>query len=426
MKYYSIDKLSNKMSLITAPLVGTETVTVLVMVKTGSKYETRRESGLSHFLEHMFFKGTDKRSSAKLLSTELDAIGGEYNAFTSKEYTGYFIKVASEKTEKALELVSDMLLNSKFSAEEIEREKGVIVEEINMYEDNPLMKIEDVFEECLYGDTPAGWDTAGTVANVKAFKRDDFVKYFTKQYGTKSSTLIVAGKLPKNINKLAQKYFSTTHKNNWQDKVKVKEAQKVPTLKKVIKKTDQVTLSLGVRVGKFTEKDEFVIKMLAIILGGSMSSRMFSEVRERRGLAYFVRTNAEFYSDTGYLTTAAGIKRGHEEEAVSVIIDEYKKVVTELVPDEELRRTKDMIKGRMAIALEASDDLASWYGRQAIYRKEYLSPEDHLAIVEKISAGDLKKMAKRIFIDTNLNLALIGQISPKLENSLKKALTFNK
>lgn len=420
-----MDKLGNNMSFISAPLAGTETVTVLVMVKTGSKYESRQESGLSHFLEHMFFKGTLKRPSAKALSIELDAIGGEYNAFTSKEYTGYYIKVASEKTEKALELVSDMLLNSQFPAEEIEREKGVIVEEINMYEDNPLMKIEDVFEACLYGDTPAGWDTAGTVANIKAFKRNDFVKYFSRQYGAKSSSLIVAGKLPKNINKLSEKYFGATPSNNWQDKIKVKENQKIPALKKVVKKTDQVTLSLGVRLGKISEKEEFITKMLAIILGGSMSSRMFSEVRERRGLAYFVRTNTELYSDTGYLTTGAGIKRGHEEEAVSVIIDEYKKIITELVPEDELQRTKDMVKGRMAISLESSDDLASWYGRQVIYRKKYLRPEDYIKEIESINALDLKKMAKRIFIDANLNLALIGQISTSLENSLKKVLTFN-
>lgn len=425
MKYYSIDKLSNKMPFIAAPLIGTETVTVLVMIKTGSKYENRKESGLSHFLEHMFFKGTSKRPSAKSLSVELDAIGGEYNAFTSKEYTGYFIKAASEKTEKALELVSDMLLNSQFETDEIEREKGVIVEEINMYEDNPLMKIEDVFESCLYGDTPAGWDTAGTVANVKAFKRADFVKYFIKQYGSKSSSLIVAGKLPKNINKLAQKYFGITPDNSWQDKIKVKESQKVPALKKVTKKTDQVTLSLGVRIGKFNERDEIVVKMLAIILGGSMSSRMFSEVRERRGLAYFVRTNTELYSDSGYLTTTAGIKLSHEEEAVRVIIDEYKKITNELVSADELRRTKDLIKGRMAISLESSDDLASWYGRQVIYRKKYLSPEDYINTIEKISALDLKKMAKRIFNDANLNLALIGTVSTKLETGLKKALTFN-
>lgn len=424
MKYYSVNKLANKMPVILAPLMGTETITVLVMVKTGSKYESRKQSGLSHFLEHMFFKGTEKRPSAKALSIELDAVGGEYNAFTGKEYTGYYIKVASHKAEKALELVSDMLLNSKFESEEIEREKGVIVEEINMYEDNPLMKIEDVFESCLYGDTPAGWDTAGSVTNVQSFKRKDFVNYFKSQYGAKSSSLIIAGKMPKNINSLAKKYFSSLPINNWRDKVKVKDNQKNVNLKVVNKKTDQSTLSLGVRLGKISLKDEYVVKMLAIILGGSMSSRMFSEVRERRGLAYFVRTSTEFYSDSGYLTTTAGIKLGHEEEAVSVIINEYKNVIKESISEEELRRAKDMIKGRIAISLEASDDLANWYGHQTIYRQKYLSPNDFLNEIEKVSIKDLEKMAKKIFVDSNLNLALIGSVSVKLEKSLKNILSF--
>lgn len=426
MNNYTIDKLSNKMPFIAAPLAGTETVTVLLMVKTGSKYENRQQSGLSHFLEHMFFKGTDKRPDAQTLSVELDSVGGEYNAFTSKEYTGYFVKVASEKTEKALELLSDMLINSKFEAGEIEKEKGVIIEELNMYEDNPMMKIEDVFEECLYGDTPAGWDTIGTAQNIRSFKRADFVKYFKSQYGAKSAYLIVAGKLPKNISKLSEKYFGILPDNKWKDKLKVKEDQKAPQLKKAMKKTDQVTLSLGVRLGKFTEKEEFIIKMLAIILGGSMSSRMFSEVREKRGLAYFVRTNSELYSDSGYLTTMAGIRRGYEEEAIKVIISEYKKISEEMISDTELVRTKDMLKGRLAISLESSDDLAGWYGRQAIYRKEYLRPQDYIKEIQNVTAEDLKKMAKKIFVDANLNLALIGPISASLEKRLKKALSFSK
>ncbi|MEI6836113.1 MAG: pitrilysin family protein [Candidatus Falkowbacteria bacterium] len=422
MKQYNINTLDNKLAYISAPLAGTKTITVLVVIKTGSKYESRRESGLSHFLEHMFFKGTIKRPTALALASELDSVGGEYNAFTSKEYTGYWIKVSSEKTEIALELVSDMLLNSTFPAEEIEREKGTIIEELNMYEDNPLMKIEDVFETCLYGDTPAGWDTIGTISNIKAFKRQDFIKYFERQYGTKSSTLIVAGNLPKNTNNLVKKYFSPFTKNAWKDKVKVRENQKTPALLKVVKKTDQVTLSLGVRTSAIGHKDEFIIKLLAIILGGSMSSRLFSEIRERRGLAYSVRTGTEFYSDSGYLTTTTGIKLNHEEEVVNLIIDAYKKVSTELVPEEELIRAKDMLKGRLAISLEASDDLANWYGRQAILRKKYITPEDYAEEINKITAADLRRIAKKIFVEHNLNLALIGPIDVKKEAVLRKAL----
>jgi len=421
MKYTT---LGNKMAYISAPLSGTETITALVVIKTGSKYESRRENGLSHFLEHMFFKGTSKRPTALSLAAELDGVGGEYNAFTSKEYTGYWIKVSGDKTEIALEIVSDMLLNSKFEAEEIEREKGVIIEEINMYEDNPLMKIEDVFETCLYGDTPAGWDVAGTVANVKSFKRQDFMNYFTRQYGASSATLILSGNVPKNADALVKKYFLNFTKNTWKDKVKVKENQKNPAVLSVHKKTDQVTLALGVRTQAIGHKEEFTIKLLSIILGGSMSSRLFSEVRERRGLAYSVRTSTEFYSDSGYLATTAGIKLGHEEEVVNIIINEYKRISEELVPDEELKRAKDMIRGRLAISLEASDDLANWYGRQAILRKKYLSPADYIKEIEKIKPADLRRVAKKIFIVKNLNLALIGPLTSKKEASLKKALKF--
>lgn len=424
MKNYSINKLNNKLAYISAPMVGTKTVTVLLVVRTGSKYESRRESGLSHFLEHMFFKGTNKRPTALALASELDSVGGEYNAFTSKEYTGYWIKVGNEKTGAALELVSDMLLNSKFEAEEIEREKGTIIEELNMYEDNPLMKIEDVFEACLYGDTPAGWDTIGTVNNIKAFKRQDFINYFTKQYGATSSTLIVAGNLPQNINSLVKKYFSSFTKNNWQNKVAVKENQKTPKILKVVKKTDQVTLSLGVRTTAVGHKDEFLVKLLAIILGGSMSSRLFSEIRERRGLAYSVRTGAEFYSDSGYLTTTTGIKLNHEEEVVKLIVSAYQRISQELVSEEELNRAKDMLRGRLAISLESSDDVANWYGRQAILRKKYFTPEEYLKEISKITANDLRRVARKIFVEHNLNLALIGPIDTKKENALKKILKF--
>jgi len=343
------------------------------------------------------------------LSSELDSLGCEYNAFTSKEYTGYWIKVSSDKTETALELVSDMLLNSKFEEEEIEREKGTIIEELNMYEDNPLMRIEDIFENCLYGDTPAGWDIVGTVAHIKSFKRQDFINYFKRQYGATSATLIVAGNLPKNTNNLVKK-------------VKVKEAQKQPAMILIKKKTDQVTLSLGVRTGATNDKDEFIVRVLAIILGGSMSSRLFIEIRERRGLAYSVRTSSELFSDTGYLTTTTGIKLGHEEEAVNLIIEAYKKVSKELIPEEEITRAKDMLKGRLTISLEASDDLANWYGRQAIYRKKYLTPADYIEEITKITAADLKRVAKKIFVEHNLNLALIGPIDAKKEAALKKAL----
>lgn len=424
MSTYHQKTLNNSLPVLTVPLSGTKTVTVLLMVRTGSKYESKKESGLSHFLEHLFFKGTERYPDAQTLASALDQFGAEYNAFTSKEYTGYWIKVAASKLEIALDLVSDMLLNSRFKTEDIEREKGVIVEELNMYEDNPLFKIDDLLEGCLYGDSPAGRDIGGTAENVKLFKRADFIRYFKRQYGASSSTLVVAGRLPKNYPDLVKKYFSAFPKNNWRDKTKVKEGQKKPQLLAKYKKTDQTTLSLAVRAFPVGHKDELVLKLMATILGGSMSSRLFSEIREQRGLAYSVRTSAEFYTDTGYLATTSGIRLGKEEEAITVILDNYKRFTTELVPDAELQRTKDMYKGRLAISLESSDSLANWYGSQAVMARPLKTPEEYLEKIEAVTASDLRRVARKIFKNEGLNLALIGPVNKAKLETFKKILKF--
>ncbi len=424
MAMYQTQILKNGLSVVKAPLKGTETVTVLLMVRTGSKYESKKENGLSHFLEHMFFKGTERYPNAQALASALDEVGGEYNAFTSKEYTGYWIKVGANKLATALDLVSDMLLNSRFEASEIEKEKGVIIEELNMYEDNPLFKIEDVLESCLYGDTPAGRDIGGTPANVRQFKRADFIRYFNSQYGATSSTLVVAGRLPKNVSQLVNRYFKDFLKNKWRDKVKVQERQKQPKLLAKIKKTDQTTLSLGVRTFAAGHKDEAAVKLLALILGGSMSSRLFSEIREQRGLAYSVRTSAEAYTDSGYLTTTSGIRLGKEKEAITIILNNYQRLTTELVPEEELKKTKEMLKGRLALSLEASDDLANWYGMQAGMKRPLRSPEEYLKKIMAVESSDLRRVAKKIFKNENLNLALIGPLNNHKQNAMKKILSF--
>ena len=216
-------KLSNGLRFIEAPMPGTRTATVLVIYRTGSKYENRETSGISHFVEHVMFKGTEKRPNAAIISSELDSIGGEYNAFTSKEFTGYYIKADAAKFSRALDIVSDMVINSKFADEDINKERGVIIEEANMYDANPMMKIEDVFEQILYGDTPAGWDTIGFKKNIKTWTHQDFAKYFKSQYGANSATLVFAGNLPKDVKKQAEKFFSVLPKNKWQNKLAVKE-----------------------------------------------------------------------------------------------------------------------------------------------------------------------------------------------------------
>lgn len=421
MKYYTQQKLFSKLSFITAPIQGAKTSAILVIVKTGSRYENKDNNGISHFLEHMFFKGTVKRGSTFILSSELDSLGGEYNAFTAKEYTGYWIKVAKNKAHRAVDILGDMLLNSKFDEQEIEREKGVIIEELNMYQDNPMMHIEDVLESCLYGDTPAGWDTIGTKSNISKFKKEDFVNYFNQQYGTKSMVVVVSGAIDDKLKDKVNNIFSKALDNKWQRKIKIIEQQKKAQLKIEWKDNDQINLSLGVRTSAIDSKSEFKIKLLAMILGGIMSSRLFIRLRERNGLAYYVRTNAEFYSDTGYLTTQAGVTNDKVVKAIRIILEEYKRLTKELVGLKELKKIKDSLSGRLSLQLETPDSLANWYGHQAILRKKILTPNEFLKDIKNISPEDLKKVAQKIFVNKGLNLAIIGKVK---ESQFKNILHF--
>ncbi|MBU4375366.1 insulinase family protein [Patescibacteria group bacterium] len=411
---YNLKTLNNKLRLITIPMRGTKTASVLVMVKTGSKYENKKNSGISHFLEHMFFKGTLKRPDTLAISSELDGIGAEFNAFTGKEYTGYYVKAEAGKIGLAMDVVSDMLLNSKFDAGEIEREKGVIIEELNMYRDNPMMYIEDLFEELLYGNQPASWDTIGTRENILRFKREDFIDYFDSQYGAQNTFVCVAGNIGAGtrhcafLRGMTDKYFSKLKPSKFREKKPVEEKQTKPRIKLHYKKTDQAHLSVGARAFPLGHKDEFALKLLSAILGESMSSRLFIELRERKGLAYSIRTQAEFYTDSGYLTAQAGVPKDKLRQAIGIILAEYKKIAEHLADDKELERAKNLIKGRLAIQMESSSNVANWHGRQAVLRDEILTPEDFMKKINKVSARDISRAARNIFANKGLNLAVIG------------------
>jgi len=434
---HTLKKNQNDLSFLTVPMPGAKTVTVLVLIGTGAKYEDKRESGVSHFLEHLFFKGTKKYPNPMALSSAIDAIGGESNAFTSKEFTGYYMKVASAKAETALAMVSEMLLNSKFDGAEMAKEKGVIIEEINMYEDNPMMSVEDVLEECLYGDTPAGRETAGSKETVSAMTREDIVRYFSAQYQPHNTIVCLAGNFKKDFVAKTEKAFAayaSKHKSNdFKEKAPVAVSQKAPQLKLKFKQTDQAHFSLGVHAVPHGHPDETILKVMAVALGGSFSSRLFSEIREKRGLAYYVRTSAESYTDCGYLTTQGGVKVDAMKEVIEVTLAEYAKMAKTLVPAKELTRVKELIKGRIPLALESSDDLGEWYARQAVMkltqertgqgsRSKLYSPEEFFKKIDAVTAADIKRVAKSIFTADKLNLAIIGPY--KNEADFKKLLKF--
>lgn len=403
--------LENGFRILVFPLLNAKSATSLLMVKTGSRYERREENGLSHFLEHLFFKGSKQWPDALSLAQTLDSLGGEYNAFTSKEYTGYYAKVASGKLKAAVAVLGDMLLNPIFPKEEIEREKGVVIEEVKMYQDNPLMSIEDVFETCLFGDHPVGWEVIGTIKNIKAFSREMILDYYRRQYGASSMTLILSGAVNVNDLQKAKDIFKQAKKNNWQGKEELKVLNK-DNVKIVDKKIDQVNLSLGFKAWPVAHPLEKVAKLTSLILGGSMSSRMFVNIREKKGLAYYIKTAYEQYSDTGYLTTQAGVPRDKVAEAIALIKREYKNLIKEKVSEKEIRRVKDMAISRLKMRLESSDDLANWYGRQVLSRQELISPENYIKEFKKISSADVLQAAKNLF-QQKMYLALIGNISGK-------------
>jgi len=406
---------SNGLRLVLAPVKGAKSLTVLVLVGTGSKYETKEINGLSHFLEHMFFKGTKKRPSALEVASSLDEVGGSYNAFTSQEFTGYWAKVDAKHSELALDWVSDIFLNSKLDEAEIAREKGVIIEEINMYQDTPVSNVWNVWSRLLYGDQPAGWLVTGEKETVKALKREDFLEYMKNQYVAKNTIVVLAG----NLEKLAspklqvQRFFKNIRTGNFKNKPKVFEKQNRPAVKLSFKETDQSHFILGFRGYDIFNDKRYAASLLATILGGYMSSRLFIEVRERRGLCYYIRALNETFTDSGYLVANAGVDNGRVAEAIKVILEEFKKISDEVVPEGELKKAKDHIKGATLLSLESSDEVASFLGTQEILKREILTPEQFFSKIEKITSVDLSRVAKELFQPKNLNLALIGPFKDK-------------
>jgi len=407
--HYKKTNLKNGLRIITVPMLETQTVTVVVMVGVGSRYESEKEAGLSHFIEHMLFKGTEKRPTTLSIAEELDAIGGEFNAFTSKDSTGYYVKVDAKHIDTALDVVSDMYLNSKIEEAEVAKERGTIIQELHMYEDMPMRNVGDVFESLLYPDTSLGRDIVGYKKTIENFKRKDFLTYMKKFYLSNDTVICVAGKFDeKKITEQVKKYFHEMPKGKKPQLKKVKETQKSPAVKIKFKKTDQTQMILGVRAYDQHSKQRFALSLLSIILGGNMSSRLFIEVREKKGLAYYVRTNTEAFEECGYLATQAGVEHKNLALALETILAEYQKIAKEKVSEKELQKAKDYIKGKMVMGMEASDEVAMFHVGQELARKEILKRAEIFAQIDKVTPDDILKIAKEIFQNKKLNLAIIG------------------
>jgi len=401
--------LKNGLRIITVPMKNTETVGVLALIGVGSKYETKDINGISHFLEHMFFKGTKKYPTTLKIAERLDNIGGAYNAFTSKEFTGFWAKVGKKHFDLAIDWISDILFNSKFKEKEIKREKGVIIEEINMYLDSPMSYIEDLWEKLLYGNQPAGWLTIGQKENILKFKRKNFLDYFNKYYLTKNIVICIAGNFDdKKVVQKVEKYFKKIKKGETQEKLETIETQKTPQVLIHYKKTDQTHLCLGAKGYDLFQSKQYAQIILSVILGGKMSSRLFTLIRERKGLCYYIRTSSDSSTDTGYLVTQAGIPHKNVEQVIKLIIREYKKLKIKKITEKELQKAKDYLKGATTLKLESSDYQASFYSFEELLTNKILTPEEKFAKLDKVSINDVQKIAQNIFKPEKLNLAIIG------------------
>lgn len=414
-------KLKNGLKVVTVPLKDSTSVTVLIMVETGSKYETKKINGLSHFLEHMCFKGTMKRPKASDISRELDAIGSQYNAFTGQEYTGYYAKAHPKHIGRLLDVVSDLYLNPVFDPIEIEKEKGVIIEEINMYEDMPQRHIYDMFMELLYGDQPAGWNIAGPKDNIRKMERQDFIDYRKDHYVSGATTLLIAGNFDKKkIMPQVMESFNHIKEEQKKGKLKVKEKQGSPNVMVKPKKTDQTHLMVGVRSFDVTDKRIPALKVLNAVLGGGMSSRLFQKLRDEMGVGYYVKSSSDEYTDHGYLAVNTGVDNKRVKEVIEAILAEFRRFKTEEVPEEELKKAKDWLIGNLYLSLESSDALAEFYGGQEVLKHSLETPQNISKEIKAVTSKDILKIAKDIFQNKNLNLALIGSTSKdSLKNILK-------
>lgn len=411
----TLKKLSNGIPVIFVPQKGAESMTLFVFCHVGSRYETKDINGASHFIEHLMFKGTKRRPDTQTISRTLDRYGAEYNAMTSKDFTGYYVKMDAKQTPLAIDLLHDMLFHSHYDAKELDRERGVIVEEINMYEDNPRMHIDDLLEEALFPGSTLGWNIAGPREVIKTVPREKLIAYRDAYYVPGRLTVALSGKIhPKTWSLLEKTFGKIKPPKKAGDKTFAKFRAPAKLAKPLMfqeKKTEQVQLGIAFHGLPLGHKDLAAVSLLGTILGGTMSSRLFIQVRERRGLCYSVNASHQPMEDTGVFAVMSGLDRSRVAEAVKVIYAELKKTTKELVTPEELRRAKDHIRGKLTLAFEDSSFQADWYGKQWMFMKKLETPEARMKRFEKVTASDIRRVAKSLFRPERMARAVIGPFS---------------
>ncbi|MFN2471188.1 MAG: M16 family metallopeptidase [Gaiellaceae bacterium] len=400
--------LPNGLRVLTAPMSHAQSVTCFVMLAAGSRYESRETSGIAHFAEHMFFKGTERRPTARDIAGEIDAIGGEFNAFTSKEYTGYYVKCAAQHRDVALDVLVDMLRHAKLDPEEIEREKGVIVEEMNMYFDTPRDYIGGVYEQLLYGDQPLGWDIIGRKETVRAATRETFLEYLGRWYQPSRMVVGLGGKIGDDYLERVSDLLGDLSEDSGTDGAAPLEPHRNGSVKVHSKESDQAHVILGAPSYPLAHPDRYALTLLATVLGGGMSSRLFTEVRERRGLGYYVFGVNHSYTDAGTLYAQAGVDIARIDDAVATIVTELRRIADEPVPAPELEKARNFAKGRFVLQLESPHGTIMFGLRREVLEGRAAELEEVLEGLDAVGADDVQRVAQDVIGANGLRLAVIG------------------
>ena len=406
MPVFERSTLSNGVRVLTAAMPHAQSVSCFVMFAAGSRYETAEIGGIAHFAEHMFFKGTERRPTARDISAEIDGIGGEFNAFTGKEYTGYYVKCAAGTRDVAFDVLVDMLRNSKFDPEEIDREKGVIVEEMNMYYDTPRDFIGSVYEQLLYDDQPLGRDIIGTKETVRAATRDTFTSFIDRWYRPERTIVGVGGNIGEGLHERLEELLGSIEPRETGSPEPVRMPANGAPVKVHSKQSDQAHIILGSRSYPMGHPDRYALQLLATVLGGGMSSRLFTEVRERRGLAYYVFGTNSSYTDAGSLYAQAGVDIQRIDDAVATVAAELRRMTAEPVPAAELEKARAFAKGRFVLGIESPHGTIMYGLRREVLLGQAEEPETMLAGLDAVTAEDVQRVAQDVI--TDLKLAVIG------------------
>jgi predicted Zn-dependent peptidase len=400
--------LGNGVRVVTASMPQVGSVTCLVVLAAGSRYETPESKGIAHFAEHMFFKGTERRPTARTISTEIDAIGGEFNAFTGKEITGYYVRCGAETRDTALDVLADMLLNSLFDESEIEKEKGVILEEMNVYLDTPQRYVGSVYDRLLYDDQPLGWDILGTKETIEGASRETFASYLDAWYRPERIVVGIGGRVGDGLNERLEELLGGIAPES----TGVPEAATIPPDGSPVmlhsKQSEQAHLILGVRGYPLGHPDRYALQLLSVVLGGGMSSRLFTEVREKRGLAYYVHAAGSSYTDTGTVYTGAGVDVSRVDEAITTILEQLREIAADPVPSEELEKARGYAKGRFVLRLESPQGTIQYGLRREVLEGEIEDPDDLLRQLDAVTVEDVQRVARDLFEGKRLYLAVVG------------------